>query len=86
MSTLTQDQADELTAAVAEANAMLERTIIDVEGDAATVQRLYDALVLAGVYDAKEEETLLSQVLYYTAKAAKNLAFNIVGAKGYFDR
>ncbi|MGN1168886.1 MAG: hypothetical protein ACI4RB_02100 [Acutalibacteraceae bacterium] len=85
MSTLTQAQADELTAAVAEANAMLERTIIDVEGDAATVQRLYDALVLAGVYEAKEEETLLSQVLYYTAKAANNLAFNIVGAKGYFD-
>ena len=85
MSTLTQAQADELTAAVAETKAMLERTIIDVEGDAATVQRLHDALVLVGVYEEEEEESTFSQILYYTAKAANNLAFNIIGAKGYFD-
>lgn len=85
MSTLTEAQAAELNAAVAEATAMMNRTIIDVEGDAATVTRLRKALVLAGVYEPDKETSTFSQILYYVAKAASNIVYKCVGAKGFFD-
>ncbi len=84
-STLSAEQNAELDAALAEAQAMLNRTIIDVEGDAATVERLYQALVFCGAYDAEEDTSTQDTILNSIAKFASDLVYKFVGPKGFFD-
>lgn len=84
-STLTEEQLTELDAALAETEEMMNRTIIDVEGDAATVERLYNALVLCGVYEAEEDTTTQDTVLNTIAKIASDIVYIVVGPKGFFD-
>ena len=64
---------------------MMERTIIDVEGDAATVERMRQVLILVGKFNPDKEKSPWSDVAYYLAKGANNLVYQIIGAKGYFD-
>lgn len=85
VSALTPEQAEEFNAALAETKAMMERTIIDVEGDAATVERMRQALILVGKFNPDKEKSPWSDVAYYLAKGANNLVYQIIGAKGYFD-
>lgn len=84
-STLTAEQAAELDAAVAETEAMMDRTIIDVEGDAATVERMHSALVLCGVYGAEEDTSTQDKILDTIAKIASDVVYYFVGPKGFFD-
>lgn len=84
-STLTAEQVAELDAALAETEEMMNRTIIDVEGDAATVERLYNALVLCGAYEAEEDTSTTDMILNTIAKAASDITYKIFGPKGFFD-
>ncbi len=84
-STLTPEQLAELDAALAETNAMMDRTIVDVEGDQATVERIYNALILCGVFEEEEDTSIQDKILDTIAKIASDAVYFFVGPKGFFD-
>ena len=84
-STLTEEQIAVLDEALAETDEMMNRTIIDVEGDAATVEKLYQALVFCGVYEAEEDDSQTNALLEAIAKFASDTAYKVFGPKGFFD-
>ncbi len=84
-STCTAEQLAELDAAYAEVMAMLDRTIVEPERDAAVAERFDAALVLCGVLEAEEDTTTRDNILTAVAKFASDLVYKFVGPKGFFD-
>ncbi len=84
-STLTAEQIAVLDEALAETEEMMNRTIIDVEADEATVRKLENALVFCGVYEAEEDTSTQDAILNALARAASDAAYLIFGPQGFFD-
>lgn len=84
-STLTAEQIAVLDEALAETDEMMNRTIVDVEGDAATVQKLHDALVFCGRYEAEEDTSTQDAILDTLGRVASDIVYMVVGPKGFFD-
>ena len=84
-STLTAEQIAVLDEALAETEEMMNRTIIDVKADEATVRKLENALVFCGRYEAEEDTSTQDAILNALARAASDAAYLIFGPQGFFD-
>lgn len=83
LSTLSDENAQQLTAAIEKGKAILATTII-VEGEAeAAESALYDALAEIGVYEKKD--TRMDNALLVLCKTASELLFYFFGPRGFFD-
>ena len=75
----------EQEATLAKAEAMAASTINNPEYDDAVLAEVHDMLVEIGVYEAEEEPDFFDKALNTILKAANDITYKVVGAKGYFD-
>ncbi len=83
--TLTSAQTEKLTKALADAEAMVERTINDRDEDDKIIKALYDCLVEVGYYNAPSEPSVLDNVLDFILNALNTVVDAIVGPRGFSD-
>ena len=81
LSTLTPEEAERLTNALADAKAILATTIV-VEGEEeAAEEELYNALVEIGVYEKKD--TAKDEFLLFACKTTSELLYYLFGPRGF---
>ena len=80
----TQEDLDELQAAVDEANALLDNTICDADEAAAVTDRLLNALRRVGKEGEAEDQTMMN-VLGAIAKFVDDTIYKVFGANGFSD-
>ncbi len=83
--TLTDSQKTKMAALVADAEAMLERTINNREEDDKIIKALYDYLVEVGRYNAPTEPTVLENIVSFLLNGLNTIVYAIVGPKGFSD-
>ncbi len=83
--TLTAEQAEKLSKLVADAEAMMDRTINDRDEDDKIIQALYDYLVELGRYDAPSEPSDLDKALDFILGTLNDIVYAIVGPRGFSD-
>ncbi len=83
--TLTAEQAEKLTKLVADAEAMMDRTINDRDEDDKITAALYDYMVEIGRYDAPSEPEILDVILDFILSGINDLVYAIVGPRGFSD-
>ena len=74
-----------LEEAIANAEAMVERTICDRDADDKIIKNLYDTMVEAGIYEADEEPSTSDKVINGILKALNDIVYVIVGPRGFVD-
>ena len=81
LSTLTPEEAERLSTALANAKAILDTTIV-VEGEEeAAEEELYNALAEIGVYEKKD--TTKDDALLFVCKTASELLYYLFGPRGF---
>jgi hypothetical protein len=80
----TQEDLDELQAAVDEANALLDNTICDADEAAAVTDRLLNALRRVGKEGEAEDQTMMN-VLGTIAKFVDDTIYKVFGGNGFSD-
>lgn len=83
-STLTPEDAAELDAAVAQAQAVLDNTIVDTAAYDAAKTRLYAILVKIGAREAPEDTTV-SDLTTFVLELANETLYTYLGGCGYSD-
>lgn len=82
---LTAEQTEVLTKLVADAEAMLERTINNREADDVIIKALHDYLVEIGRYDAPSEPSKGDIFLEKMLSGLNDFVYDIVGPRGFSD-
>lgn len=83
--TLTAEQAEKLTKLVADAEAMMDRTINDRDEDDKIIKALYDYMVEIGRYDAPSEPTTADKALNFILGGLNDVVYAVVGPRGFSD-
>lgn len=83
--TLTAEQAEKLSKLVADAEAMMNRTINDRDEDDKIIKALYDYMVEIGRYDAPSEPTIADKALDFVLGGLNDVVYAIVGPRGFSD-
>ena len=83
LSTLSPENAKRLSAALADAKAILATTIVIEGEEEAAEAELYDALAEIGVYEKKD--TAKDDVLLFVCKTASELLYYFFGPRGFGD-
>ncbi len=84
VSKLTAEQAKELDFALKDCKAMLEETVVNTENSKMRMERLYNALVNCGVYQAEEPDKA-EEILKPIFKFISELNKFIFGGKGFSE-
>ena len=83
--TLTAEQAAKLSALVADAEAMMDRTINDRDEDDKIIKALYDYMVEIGRYDAPSEPSATDKALNFVLGGLNDIVYALVGPRGFSD-
>lgn len=83
--TLTAEQAEKLSKLVADAEAMMDRTINDRDEDDKIIKALYDYMVEIGRYDAPSEPTATDKALNFLLGGLNDVVYAVVGPRGFSD-
>lgn len=83
--TLTAEQTEKLALLVADAEAMLERTINDRDEDDKIIAALYNYMVEIGRYNAPSEPTAMDKVLDFLLGGLNDIVYAVVGPRGFSD-
>lgn len=82
---LTKESADELTAAIAECDAVLAETVVDIDAYHHAENRLYDALVAIGRRNPPEEMTKAQVGITNIMHKLSDWAYRVIGPRGLSD-
>lgn len=83
--TLTAEQAEKLTKLVADAEAMMDRTINNRVEDDKIITALHDYMVEIGRYDAPSEPTTADKALDFILGGINDIVYALVGPRGFSD-
>ncbi len=83
--TLTAEQAEKLTKLVADAEAMMDRTINDRDEDDKIIEALHDYMVEIGRYEADSEPATMDKVLDFILGGLNDIVYAVVGPRGFSD-
>ena len=83
--TLTAEQAEKLAKLVADAEAMMDRTINDRDEDDKIINALHDYMVEIGRYDAPSEPTATDKALDFLLGGLNDIVYAVVGPRGFSD-
>ncbi len=83
--TLTAEQAEKLAALVADAEAMMDRTINDRDEDDKIIKALHDYMVEIGRYEADSEPSATDKALNFILGGLNDIVYALVGPRGFSD-
>lgn len=83
--TLTAEQAEKMSAALADAKAMVERTINNRKEDDKIKEALLECLYEVGYYERGAEPTALDKALNFILGGLNDIVYAIVGPRGFSD-
>ncbi len=75
----------EQKAILAEADAMTQKTVNNVENDEAVMNKVHDMLVEIGVYEPESEPKFIDKALNTGLKGLNDVVYLVFGAKGFLD-
>lgn len=83
--TLTAEQAEKMSAALADAKAMVARTINNREEDDKIKEALLECLYEVGYYERDAEPTTMDKILDFVLGGLNDLVYALVGPRGFSD-